>query len=85
MGRLFYFMKNIPYALDLHGIKHENVHSLVENFVLSHQENMPLEIIYGNSTTMRHLVIRCLDEIGACFGNGYKNQYGRLLVLGWKD
>ena len=68
--------------LDLHGIRHENVDALVENFVLNYQDEMPLEIIYGNSPQMRQLVEECLERIQFSYNEGYQNPYGRLLVLG---
>ena len=37
--------------LDLHGIKHEEVDRLVENFVLLNEP--PIRIITGNSNKMR--------------------------------
>ena len=40
--------------LDLHGIKHEDVDRLVENFVLLN--NPPLTIITGNSQKMSEIV-----------------------------
>tara|TARA_R100000008_G_scaffold69663_1_gene47084 strand:- start:312 stop:542 length:231 start_codon:yes stop_codon:yes gene_type:complete len=46
--------------LDLHGIKHEEVDRLVENFVLLNET--PMRIITGNSDTMRGLVIEVLDK-----------------------
>ena len=58
---------------------------MVENFVFLHQEEMPLEIIYGNSVPMYNLVISTLDRLGFTYGSGYKNQFGRLLVKGYKD
>lgn len=44
--------------LDLHGIKHEFVDELVEDFVLKHES--PLRIITGNSSTMKDKVIKIL-------------------------
>ena len=44
--------------LDLHGIKHEDVDRLVENFVLLN--NPPLTIITGNSDRMRQIVVNTL-------------------------
>lgn len=46
--------------LDLHGIKHENVNRVVENFVLLNET--PLTIITGNSTMMRDLVVEVLEK-----------------------
>ena len=47
-------------TLDLHGIKHEDVDRLVENFVLLNE--LPLNIITGNSDEMRRLVINVLER-----------------------
>ena len=44
--------------LDLHGIKHEEVDRLVENFVLLNEP--PLTIITGNSQRMQEIVINTL-------------------------
>ncbi len=46
--------------LDLHGVRHEEVDRLVENFVLLN--NPPLEIITGNSDKMTKLVRDVLDR-----------------------
>ena len=40
--------------LDLHGIRHEEVDRLVENFVLLNET--PLTIICGNSNKMQEIV-----------------------------
>jgi hypothetical protein len=48
-------------TLDLHGIKHEDVDRLVENFVLLKEP--PLTIICGNSDRMIELVRNKLDEM----------------------
>ncbi len=74
-----------PPRLDLHGIRHEDVQEIVENFVLLHQEEMPLEIIYGNSVTMYNLVKEILDQLGFNHHRGYKNPFGRLLVESYSD
>ena len=46
--------------LDLHGIRHNDVDRLVENFVLLN--NPPLEIITGHSDKMIELVRDVLDR-----------------------
>ena len=38
-------------VLDLHGVRHEEVERLLENFILLN--NPPLKVITGNSTYMR--------------------------------
>ena len=46
--------------LDLHGIRHEDVDRLVENFVLLN--NTPIRIITCNSNRMTELVVDVLDR-----------------------
>ena len=46
--------------LDLHGIRHEDVDRIVENFVLLNKP--PLEIITGHSDKMPELVRDVLDR-----------------------
>lgn len=45
-------------TLDLHGIKHQDVEDLVEDFILSHET--PLYIIIGNSSIMKDKVTKIL-------------------------
>ena len=51
--------KNI---LDLHGIRHDDVERLVENFVLLNEP--PLTIITGNSDRMNNIVLTALNKYG---------------------
>ena len=46
--------------LDLHGIRHEEVDRLVENFVLLNEP--PIRIITGNSHKMKDIVTEVLDR-----------------------
>ena len=46
--------------LDLHKVRHDDVNRLVENFVLLNET--PLNIITGNSTMMRELVVEVLEK-----------------------
>ena len=46
--------------LDLHGVRHEEVDRLVENFVLLNEP--PIRIITGNSNGMRDIVTEVLDR-----------------------
>ena len=48
--------------LDLHGVKHEDVERLVENFVLLNEP--PLTIITGNSDKMSNIVLSTLNKHG---------------------
>ncbi len=47
--------------LDLHGVRHDDVGRLVENFVLLNE--LPLTIICGNSEKMINIVQYKLSEI----------------------
>ena len=46
--------------LDLHGVRHQDVKRLVENFVLLNE--LPLRIITGNSSKMLGLVSEVLNK-----------------------
>jgi hypothetical protein len=62
--------------LDLHGVKHEDVERLVENFVLLN--NKPLEIITGNSDRMERIVVNKLCELNVGWDNWSP---GRIKIL----
>ena len=65
-------------ALDLHGIRHDQVARTVENFVLLNQDQIPLEIICGNSQVMVNLVISILNRIGC--ENFERVDYGTIII-----
>ena len=65
-------------VLDLHGISHDQVDRVVENFVLLNQDRIPLEIICGNSQAMVNLVISVLDRIGC--ENFERVDYGTIMI-----
>ena len=46
--------------IDLHGIKHDDVDRIVENFVLMNE--LPIRIITGNSNKMVELVVKVLNR-----------------------
>jgi len=69
-------MKNS--VLDLHGISHDQVDRVVENFVLLNQDQIPLEIICGNSQVMINLVISVLNRIGC--ENFERVDYGTIMI-----
>ena len=48
----------ITKKLDLHGVRHNEVDRLVENFVLLNEP--PLDIVTGNSQRMQEIVINVL-------------------------
>lgn len=53
--------------LDLHGIRHQDVDMLVENFILTNQDKFPLTIICGNSVKMIELAKQAINRIGCEF------------------
>ena len=65
-------------VLDLHGLKHDQVDRAVENFVLLNQDQIPLEIICGNSQKMIDLVISVLVGIGC--ENFQRIDYGTIMI-----
>jgi DNA-nicking Smr family endonuclease len=52
--------------LDLHGIKHQDVVSVVDSFIWENMQNNTshIEIITGKSTVMKEIVKECLLEYG---------------------
>jgi hypothetical protein len=66
--------------LDLHGVKHEEVESLVENFILVNQNEFPLEIICGNSLKMIKLVQNVIHKLD-CETHMYR--YGTIIIRKW--
>jgi len=69
-------MERTTSRLDLHGVKHQNVDIIVENFILLNQSSFPL-IICGNSPKMISLAKIVIDRIG-CETEMY--QYGNIIV-----
>ncbi len=67
--------------LDLHGIKHQDVKVLVEDFVYMNQNEFPLEIICGNSEKMIKLVQDAMDLHKI---DTHMFRYGVVVVRGWK-
>ena len=63
--------------LDLHGVRHEDVESLVENFILMNQDKFPLEIICGNSVKMIKLAQKVIDKLD-CDTHMYR--YGVIVI-----
>jgi hypothetical protein len=50
--------------LDLHGVRHQDVDMLVENFIYTNQDKFPLTIVCGNSNKMITIVEKVLNRIG---------------------
>jgi len=50
--------------LDLHGVKHEHVSKLIDNFIWDNIQRSVQQVIIvtGNSQTMKDLVTKCLSE-----------------------
>jgi hypothetical protein len=67
--------------LDLHGVRHQEVRVLVEDFVYMNQNEFPLEIICGNSEKMINLVQEALYRHGV---DTHMFRYGVVVVRGWR-
>jgi len=64
--------------LDLHGIRHEDVDRLVENFILL--SDVPSKIVAGNSDRMKELVKNVIERHGFDWKYDEPN-YGCLIVI----
>ena len=42
--------------IDLHGIKHRNATIIVDTFIRQNKNNLPVEIITGNSLDMQNII-----------------------------
>ena len=73
-------------SVDLHTIKHKDAESLVENFIIkcSLVNDYPIEIITGNSDSMKKIVIDILDlhKFKYNIGNFTGNNQGVIIVTG---
>jgi len=56
------FVENGITHLDLHGVRHHEVNELVLDFILRHQDKIPLVIICGNSVKMISLTKSCMNS-----------------------
>tara|TARA_B100001250_G_C19787132_1_gene784721 strand:+ start:1442 stop:1690 length:249 start_codon:yes stop_codon:yes gene_type:complete len=72
--------REIP-KLDLHGLKHSEVPLLVENFIMKYQNDLPLEIITGNSDNMKSIVVSTLKEYNFNYSVGDYYNRGYITVL----
>ena len=50
--------------LDLHGIKHRNATNIVDTFIRLNNNNLPVEIITGNSLDMQNIIKRIVKLYG---------------------
>ncbi len=64
--------------LDLHGVKHEDVERIVENFLLCN--DCPLEIVTGNSVKMQILVKKIFEKHKFKFKNHSDFNLGSFIV-----
>jgi hypothetical protein len=68
-------------ALDLHGIKHQDVDRIVENHIFL--TPTPHDIITGNSAEMHRITKSVLDRHGFKYIVGDINNKGYIRVVGW--
>ena len=67
--------------LDLHGVRHQDVDLMVENFILLNQNEFPLTVICGNSNGMIALVEKVINRIGC---ETKTLQHGTIIVSRFK-
>lgn len=65
--------------LDLHGVKHQDVDIIVEDYVLLNRP--PFKIITGHSKTMKELTIAVLERHQYKYQDGVLNNMGCILVI----
>ena len=65
-------------SLDLHKKRHDDVDRLTENFVLLNE--LPLELIVGNSQQMRKIVQDVLDRYEFKYHMKWHTNYGSIIV-----
>jgi len=65
--------------LDLHGKRHEEVDRLVENFILLN--DLPLEIITGNSDIMMRIVEEVCDRHNFKYNQHWFTGSGSIVIL----
>jgi len=70
-----------PIQLDLHGIKHQDVGVVVEDFVLKNQYCLPIKIITGNSDKMKSIVKHILTKHNFNYSDGDYYNRGYIDVL----
>ena len=68
---------NYVNKLDLHGVRHEDVVRIVENFILMNKSKMPLTIIWVNSNKMIELVQAAIKHVGC---KTYTPSYGTIVI-----
>ena len=65
-------------TLDLHGVKHEDVDRLVENFVLLNSP--PMRIITGNSEKMKEIVRETCEVQGFIIDDTWNTNHGTMII-----
>ena len=63
--------------LDLHGVKHDDVHDEILDFIYQYQQMIPLIIICGNSNRMIEIVENSLKSKSVMFS---KPRFGIIRV-----
>ena len=49
-------------SIDLHGIKHRDASSMIDSFIRENEDNLPVEIITGNSIDMQLILRRVINN-----------------------
>lgn len=71
-------------VLDLHGVRHQEVDRVVENFVLLNSEDCPLKVITGKSVKMNNLALDVIQRHGFGWHYNTLHEYGAIIVRGFE-
>ena len=49
-------------SIDLHGIKHRDATSIIDSFIRQNKDNLPIEVITGNSIDMQSILRKVVNN-----------------------
>ena len=49
-------------SIDLHGIKHRDAASIIDSFISQNKDNLPIEVITGNSIDMQSILRKVVNN-----------------------
>ena len=70
-------------TLDLHGVRHEQAHNMVDKFVGKHiiAKTQEVYVVTGNSKKMKEIVIRTIQDYGISGHEDWMNSGKMVLDL----
>ena len=67
-------------SLDLHNTNYEDAKILVEDFILKNYNNLPIEIITGNSLTMINILKKIVENHNLRISASHLNNLGSYII-----